>query len=145
MHLHRLLLNRREDIIENFVERVRMGPLDVGKMSEILIRDGLPHFLERLALDLDRWTVPELPAGRRDPANAAGEHGEQRQALGVDIVQVAREWAVLHDVILEMLIAEGDPIGVPEYQLLSRHINGASIEAIRLHCETAARETQVQS
>lgn len=145
MQLHILLREQREAIMNNFVERVRLGPLEAGKLPDTLIRDGLPTFLDRLAADLDRWTVPELPPGRRDPATSAGEHGEQRQALGLDVVQVAREWAVLQDVILEMLIAEGGTLALPEYQLFSRHISGASIEAIRQHSEASAREAYLQS
>ena len=145
MHLQFLLRNRREAILDNFVERVKLGPLDAGKLSTTLIRDGLPTFLERLAADLEVWTVPELPPSRRDPATSGGEHGEQRQALGVDVVQVAREWAVLQDVILEMLMAEGHTLVLAEYQLFSRHINGASSEAIRQHCEASARDALVQS
>jgi sigma-B regulation protein RsbU (phosphoserine phosphatase) len=145
MHLRALLRDQRETIMDNFVERVRLGPLEAGKLPETLIRDGLPTFLDRLAADLERWTVPELPPGRRDPATCAAEHGEQRQALGVDVVQVAREWAVLHDVILEMAMAEGLTLVLAEYQLFSRHINGAAIEAIRQHCEATARELDVQS
>lgn len=145
MHLRALLRDKREAILDNFVERVRLGPLDAGKLSDTLIRDGLPSFLDRLAADLDRWTVPELPPGRRDPATAAAEHGEQRHALGVDVVQVAREWAVLQDVIIEMLMQQNLELALSEYQLFTRHINGATIEAIRMHTEASQRQVPALS
>ena len=145
MRLRELLVARREVIIRVFAERVRASSLEAAGLPEALLRDGLPAFLDRLAADLDREALPEEPANHRDPAWSGGEHGEQRQALGFDVVELAREWAVLCDVIIEMMIAEGGVVALPDYQLLSRHISGAAIEAIRLHVQAAERARDEQS
>jgi signal transduction histidine kinase len=73
-------------------------------------------------------------------AESGAEHGQQRHALGFDVVAVAREWAIVRDVILELIIEDAGRLDLDEYKILSRHVSAAAISAIQEHVEMAARE-----
>jgi signal transduction histidine kinase len=123
----RMLADDRVELLRRFVGRVHELHGASDTQGLVLILDGLPHFLDRLA---KRLAIAEAPEGDSDLDNldgAAGAHGEQRFDIGVDIVTMAREWAVLRDVLLELLIERGRPPTLTEYRVLSRHISNASL------------------
>jgi signal transduction histidine kinase len=122
----RMLADDRSEILSRFVERVR-DLHGAATQGVVLILDGLPGFLDRLAKHLASAEAPELDGNVDNLDGSAEAHGEQRFDIGIDIVTMAREWAVLRDVLLELLIERGTPPTLTQYRVLSRHISNASL------------------
>jgi signal transduction histidine kinase len=136
MDLAELLRSQREDLLLRFVHRARAAQAGRGvALPGILILDGLPGFLERLAQAIDRDEDPGAAIGGSSTEPGAAEHGEQRQALGFDVAAVIREYGILEDVILELL-GERDGAFDPEvYRLLSRHLSAATAAAVQRYAD----------
>jgi hypothetical protein len=100
-----LLKEGREEVLGRFVARAR-GLHDPAANSRALLLDGLPAFLDDIVRDLGHEPPPEVEEESAWGSAGTG-HGEHRFDLGVDIVTMEREWAVLRDVILELLIEDG--------------------------------------
>ncbi len=138
--LRELLRDRRDEVLSRFADRVRRGPFPSETLSTSLLLDGLPAFLDRLVGELADPGRPETPNDASVAALSGTEHGEQRHGLGFDVVAVAREWAIVRDVILELIIEDQGHLDLDEYKTLSRHVSAAGISAIQEHVELARRE-----
>ena len=141
MTLRELLAEGRGEILSRFVDRVRAEHPQGVVLTECLLLDGLPCFLDEVVAALDAGAQFEAPSLSR-AGDHGGEHGEQRYALGLDVVTVAREWSIVRDVILELALERDAVVSVSEYRTLSRHVSEAAISAIREHVEITDRERE---
>lgn len=140
MRLSELLKRRREEILSRFGERLRESPAPTDGISYSVLLDGLPSFLDELIEDLGEPEPPEKPAKAGLGVDTGVVHGEQRYKLGFDVVAVVREWAILRDIILELILAGPERVMPEEYRTLSRHMSAALIAAVQEHAEISDRE-----
>ncbi len=128
--LHDLLKHQREEILKRFVLRVREAPFEADKLPRPVLLDGLPGFLDQVVSALVRQEDPGAELGVTSTSAAAAEHGLQRLEIGFDIVELVREYGVLRDVVLELLIEAGAVIDLAEYKAWSRHISAGAAQAV---------------
>jgi signal transduction histidine kinase len=125
MKLRLVLAEDRDEILRRFEERFREE--QGSSLSASTIRNHLPQFLDRVVAALDE--VEGVTPGE-DAADAAASHGAQRQGLGVDIKMLVREYGILRDVVLELLIERAQPVDLREFRLWSAQIADAASEAV---------------
>jgi signal transduction histidine kinase len=132
MRLRDLLAQKREEILHRFVARVREAPMEAGALPRLVLLDGLPAFLDHLIIALSRREDPGADMGPSSTSAAAGEHGLHRLEIGFDVAEVVREFGILRDVVLELLIEDGAgaSIDLTEYRVLSRHISAGAVESV---------------
>ncbi len=140
MGVAQLVREGREEVLRRFVERVEGMHDAKARASPSLICNGLPRFFDRLLLELDHAAPPEEASLAGSPAMVGAELGEQRQLLGLDIVSMAREWAVLRDIILELLIESDTKVELWDYQVLSRQISAAMLMSLEGFVSASERE-----
>ncbi|HVG60479.1 MAG TPA: ATP-binding protein [Hyalangium sp.] len=131
------------DIMRRWQERVRES-LSQRSLSSGELLDSLPHFLAAVVAALRGRSA--LGATPRSPADfVAEEHGAQRFRLGVDISAVVREYAVLREVILELLQKDDWVLELGALRLLLDGLATAMTEALRRYAvehEQALRASQ---
>lgn len=130
MGLQLLLEENRDEVLRRFVARLRLGNFDTDDQSRIALLDGLPSFLDRLTLELATAARPEDPIPIGAPGDAGIEHGQQRFDIGFDVLEVAREWAVLRDVVIELMIEQRVEFDMAEYRAMSRHLSAAALSSL---------------
>jgi len=140
MTLRELLQDRRNEVLSRFADRVRRGPFPSDALTTSVLLDGLPAFLDQLCFELGAARRPETPDDASAAAQSGAEHGQRRHELGFDVVAVAREWAIVRDVILELAIEGSGRLDLDQYKTLSRHISSAGISAVQEHVEMSRRE-----
>src|SRR3970040_1499589 len=139
MTLREVMVDRRDEVFSRFADRIRRGPFPSDTLTTSVLVDGLPAFLDQLSSELGEAARPETPGA--SPSAASGlEHGQHRYELGFDVVAVVREWAIVRDVILELLIESSGRIDLGEYQTLPRRCSTAAIAAIEEHVALTTRE-----
>jgi signal transduction histidine kinase len=131
MKLRELLATRREDILRRFVDDVRESDIGTATIAPPLLLDGLPNFLDHVIGALgDPSPTLTTDAARSGPAATARDHGLQRWELGYDVRELVREYGILRDVILGLLMESGESIDMAEYRVLSRYISQGVAEAV---------------
>jgi signal transduction histidine kinase/ActR/RegA family two-component response regulator len=148
MSLNQLLVDRRDEILANFVREVQRKELPPERISRSLLIDHIPVFLDEIVSELSRQSArSSLEAV--DVHAVAREHGEQRWQLGYDLADVVREYSVLTHVILESARAAKLALSIDEFDLLTRFMGvgvaGATSEYVRSREEQLrAREADLE-
>jgi hypothetical protein len=131
MNLRELLATRRQDILRRFVDGVRESDIGTAAIEKPLLLDGLPSFLDRIIAALgDAPPTLTTDAAESSPATTAQDHGLQRWELGYDVRELVREYGILGDAILGLLMESGESIDIAEYRVLARHISQGVAEAV---------------
>lgn len=129
MRLADLLDHQRHAVEERWLERVRpLAPRDGLAREELL--GSLPAFLAELAGALRRLEGAPASSALPERSPAAKAHGQRRQRLGYATAPVAREYPLLHEVILEAAAAAGVAVSAREGVLLARCMSTAAAEAL---------------
>jgi PAS domain S-box-containing protein len=129
MKLVDLLATQAERITAQWVERTwSLAPQ--APLSPAQRVDSLPLFLEELARALRQLEEGGAAAALPERSPVARAHGRQRQALGYAASAVAREYPLLHEVLLEQAQAAGVPVQAAESLLLVRSMGTATAEAL---------------
>jgi signal transduction histidine kinase len=129
MTLRQLLLERREELLRRFVERVREAPFDTDRLPSVVLLNGLPRFLDHVALAMVRHEDPGDAIGQSSTTPLAQLHGLQRLEIGFDVAEVVREYGILRDVVLELMIEHGVR-DLEEYKIFARHLSAGCADAV---------------
>ncbi|WNG18672.1 ATP-binding protein [Cystobacter fuscus] len=130
--LAKLLEERGEEVLHEWSERVRQH-LAPGGVSRSELEDPLPSILRQMrrALrggDSGRRSIPGVGMG------AVGrEHGAQRFRLGFTPGGLVREYGLLSDLLLELLVDDGRLLSLREIRLLMNLVAMATAEAVAEH------------
>lgn len=123
----RTLVEHREEIIREWEKRVRQDVNEAEDLSEPILINTLPAFLDNLAETL----APEHPrADVTENNTAAQEHGEERARLtdyGPD--QLIVEYQLLREVVIEKLSEHGE-VTEAERRILHRSFDQSVRRAV---------------
>ncbi len=124
-----VVAGRRDAIVRGFAERARRD-LREGLSPSSLV-DSIPRMLDAL-LDLLR-AGPRAPAPGEAPrvVAIAWEHGAERAATEVDVVQLIWEYGVLRDVILDEAERADATLSVGDIRVLTDVITTGIAESVR--------------
>jgi hypothetical protein len=142
MSLKQLLSERRDDIVARFVRDVERKDLSPPGLSESVLIDHIPGFLDELGEELSR---PEARNSQEaiELRASARQHGEQRWQSGYDLQAVVREYGALRHAIFDAARAANLMISGEESETLARYLNlgiaGATAEYVR------SREEQLKA
>lgn len=129
MRLADLLTQQQPAIEARWLERVRpLAPRADLTRAELL--DSLPEFLGELARALRHLEDPTIAAALPEKSPTAEAHGGQRHRLGYATEAVAREYPLLHEVLLLVAATCGVPVSAWEGILLARCMGTAAAEAL---------------
>ncbi|MFO0677122.1 MAG: ATP-binding protein [Polyangiaceae bacterium] len=123
------LSNRRANVIEMFVARLRQSALAPEDLPKPILIDGLPRFFDALVHGLERLDAPTVADA--DAKTASSEHGEQRWDVGFDLTSVVREYGVLEGCILDAIAGSDIVLGVRETAVIARAINEGIAHAVK--------------
>ena len=121
--LAELIEASKERIVASFIDRAR-ATVASGSMPPNLLRDSLDDFL----LDLVARLREESAGAEEAPVHrsvAASEHGRQRFTLGYDLGGLIREYAILRDVIYEVIEQDRNALSIHDFRSLSKVLVGA--------------------
>jgi PAS domain S-box-containing protein len=138
--LARLVEERREDILQRWVERVRRHPPDGRQLPLPELRDCLPAFLQQLVEDLRREASSSGPGASDSVKPAAEEHGRQRFREGTDIQEVVREYSLLWDVLWDFVEEQKLPLRLAELRVLTRGLTTGIAEAVEYFSREREKE-----
>src|SRR2546423_474531 len=116
--LYRLLIGRRNEIIEAWASIVRHSAGE-APITPAEVVDHLPQFLDEVTEALRLQGEGTVYA---DAAATAATHGLQRFRIGFDVESVIREYGLLHRCIVEVVHREGAVIAADEERILIRCI-----------------------
>jgi signal transduction histidine kinase/ActR/RegA family two-component response regulator len=141
-----LIVRERDNIVAQFVRRVRGEELAPEGLTRTLLVDHIPHFLDGIVEVLSRDVT--MSGGDAPHASAiAKRHGEQRWDIGYDFDALMREYGVLWQCILGSVKGAGLQLSVDDFDALARCMNIGVVEAaneyVLLHDEQlkAQRDT----
>jgi len=140
MRLADLLKQQQHAIEERWLACVRpLAPRD-GLTREELV-DSLPLFLAELSRALRHLEDPSITSALPQSSPVAEAHGRQRHRLGYATESVAREYPLLHEVILLVAVSADVPVSAWEGILLARSMGTAAAEALA-HSASASEQGQ---
>jgi signal transduction histidine kinase len=127
-HLRRRLLASRDEITEEWLQRVAAFP-ELQRLSKAAVLDHMPEFLSELA-----GADAEDPAAtRRACERLITGHALQRLGFGVSVSTLLDEYSALREVLLHHLLravpAGGDPADILE---IERMLDLSISESIRM-------------
>lgn len=139
--LAQMLHGARQEIVERWVQVVRRELGDDLPAPELI--DSVPELLERMA-EAVRGAGPSSPSAARAHglSATAAEHGAQRAAIGVGLDRVVREYALLVDVILDVVQEHGLVPSVVEVRALMRVVSMTVAEAVAEHVAERDRQSR---
>jgi PAS domain S-box-containing protein len=129
MRLADLLNEQQHAIEERWIERVRPLAPREGLTREDLV-DSLPLFLTELSRALRHLDDASATSMLSERSPIAEAHGRQRHGLGYATEAVAREYPLLHEVILSAAASAGVAVSAHESILLARCMGTATAEAL---------------
>jgi PAS domain S-box-containing protein len=129
MRLADLLTQQQHAIEERWLERVRPLAPRAGLTREELV-DSLPAFLAELARALRHLEDASVTSALPESSPVAEAHGQQRHRFGYATEAVAREYPLLHEVILLVAATSGVAVSAWESILLARCMGTATAEAL---------------
>lgn len=121
--LHEFLTQNREEILSRAQSRVAGRAAPQATREELTV--GIPLFFDDLAAVLTN-TADRVGAITRD----ATRHGERRQRKGFTVAQVVHDYGDLCQVITELAIERGAPIGTEEFRTLNGCLDDAIAQAV---------------
>jgi signal transduction histidine kinase len=122
--LFRVLKDHRDELIRSWTGAVASslspGPLPRGELA-----DRMPHFIDEIVRALHPEALPLPPS-----SDNAEEHGAQRFRMGFDVAEVAREYGLLHECILDLAAKYAAEVTMRDHQILAKWLNAGLAEAI---------------
>jgi signal transduction histidine kinase len=100
----------------------------------------MPQFVDELIRALHPEALPLPPS-----SGNAEEHGAQRFRLGFDVAEVAREYGLLHECILDIAEQEGAQITVRDERVIAKWLNMGLVDAISQHVAQRDAEAERQT
>jgi signal transduction histidine kinase/CheY-like chemotaxis protein len=135
MPLEQMLSERRDEILALFVREVERKDLPPPGLSQSVLMDHIPIFLEEIAAELSRSDGPRPSLEAVEVNASARRHGGQRFQIGYDLQAVVREYGVLAHAIFEVARAANVVIANDEADILARYLNlgvaGATEQYVR--------------
>jgi signal transduction histidine kinase len=135
-----ILRRNRDRILEEWVRRVRAG-LPVSGLPADALRNNVPGMLDALAeaLALGRAERSHEPLKQQ-----AREHAEQRHRLGYALEHVAREYALLRNTFVRVLLSECPRPPMAEMELLHMALDQAVVESVTTYARASTRELETE-
>ncbi|MET0406370.1 MAG: RsbRD N-terminal domain-containing protein, partial [Cystobacter sp.] len=131
--LAQVLEEREAEILQAWMARVRQH-LMAESRTQAELEDHLPLLLRRLQAALRDGTSLSDPASSRSGTQGVGrEHGAQRFRLGFELGMLVREYGLLSDVLLELIIREGLQVPLQDVRRMSHFMSMAVAEAVEEH------------
>lgn len=113
--------------MRRFELRFREADPETADLARSVIRNDLPRFLDRVVATVSSGGRPSTSGPSLE---SAGVHGKQRQDLGIDIQSLVREYGILRDVVIEILVEQDQRFDVAEFRTWSSKISEAACEAV---------------
>ncbi len=143
MRLHELLTEGRDDLIERWADKVRTR-FAAEEMPHLELLDSMPFFLDALVLELRRRVgLTALPA--EEVHAVAAEHGLQRYHLGVDLIEMVREYGLLHECILTLSAEQDAVLGLEDHIFLATYLNQGAVDAVTAYSRHRDEELRKQA
>src|SRR5689334_3946563 len=96
-----LLKDKRDDIVQRFVNEVRGRELSPPATSRSHLENQIPRFLDEMIAELTTRRRVRFTNDSDDESPTAREHGEQRWELGYDLEALVREYGILRHCLLQ--------------------------------------------
>ena len=136
--LDEFVLSNREAIIAS--ARARVSSRAFPKATDLELNNGIPVFLEQLAVAL-RLARSSDAVAHEKIRESAGQHGRDLLRMGLTIAQVVHDYGDVCQVITEMAIQQKAPLSGQEFQTLNLCLDDAIAEAVSEY--SRARERTV--
>lgn len=135
-----ILRRSQNRILDEWARRVR-AELPVSDLPADALRNNVPAMLDALAEALSRGRAerPHVPLQRQ-----AREHAEQRHRLGYALEHVAREYALLRNTFVRVLLSECPQPPIAEMELLHMALDQAVIESVTTYARASTRELEAE-
>ncbi|MFL5353694.1 ATP-binding protein [Archangium sp.] len=135
-----ILRRNRDRILEEWARLVR-AELPVSGLLADALRTHVPGMLDALveALALGRAERPHEPLKQQ-----AREHAEQRHRLGYALEQVVREYALLRNTFVRVLLSECPQPPIAEMELLHLALDQAVVESVTTYARASTRELETE-
>jgi signal transduction histidine kinase len=138
-NLFRVLKENRDELIRSWTQAVATSlapaPLRRGELT-----DRMPHFIDEMICALHPEALPLPPS-----SGNAEEHGAQRFRMGFDVAEVAREYGLLHQCILDVAEKNAAEVTIRDEQIVAKWINAGLTEAIVQYVSQRDAETERQA
>ncbi|OJH38021.1 sensor histidine kinase [Cystobacter ferrugineus] len=121
------------------MERARGQRLAPGGVSRSELEDPLPSVLRQLRMAPCGGASKDEPSAGMGMGAAGREHGAQRFRLGFTPGELVREYGLLSDLLLELLVDHGLQLPPEEVRLLTSLVATATAEAVEEHARQQAR------
>ncbi|PTL84380.1 ATP-binding protein [Vitiosangium sp. GDMCC 1.1324] len=134
-----ILRKNRERILEEWARRVREElPVSALPWQELL--DNVPDMLEALADALEqRRDRPHAPLKEK-----ARRHSEQRHRLGYSMEDVVREYALLRNTSIRVILSAYPQPSLDEMELLHMALDQAVVESVTTYGRESTRELETE-
>jgi signal transduction histidine kinase len=126
MALHDVLVERKNDILNQFVVELRKSAGDTSGMTNSVLIDHLPRFLDEIVATLRRDTESAI----QQFSASARKHGEQRFRVGFDLASLVHEYEVLRRSIVLILEQAEAALLLHEFETLAKCFNVGMAEAV---------------
>jgi PAS domain S-box-containing protein len=141
--LARVLEERGEELLQRWIESVRQH-LAPGGVSRSELEDHIPTFLRQLKATLRGETAEDLTSPEAGTNFVGREHGAQRFRLGFALGALVREYGLLRDLLLELIIEENLQVSMNEVRLLTNFVATAVAEAVEEHARQEERARRAE-
>src|SRR6185369_9696060 len=122
------LRQQRRLILQRWQHRVAALTASMN-ISRIELLDHMPDFVDGLIAGLSERD-PDGTSGDQAARRYAPAHGEQRLHVGFDVDEVVREYGILTDVIIEVLVEALPNLDVRQLGRLLVAVNAGAAEAV---------------
>jgi sigma-B regulation protein RsbU (phosphoserine phosphatase) len=135
-----ILRSHRNRILDEWAGLVR-AELPIPPLSGAELLNNIPAMLDALAeaLEMGRAERPHVSLKQQ-----AREHAEQRHRLGHALEHVAREYALLRNTVVRVILSECHEPPLPEMELLHMALDQAVIESVTTYARASTRELEAE-
>ena len=143
MKIGQALLSRQDDIIQRWMDRVQQDELidSDRSLSYRETLDSLPDILKAIAQIVDN---PNLDKASSDEINQLIEeglaHGKLRAKQGYDTEEIVREYALLREIMLQVLSEEVGSAEAAEIFAIAQSVNSAVDKVVAFSMKRYADE-----
>ena len=133
--LHEFLRHESARIFDEWEQTSREELHSAQSLSREELRNNLPDILEAIAAQNERATG--TPRKATPPSKWPKRHAQQRWRLGFSLEEVAREYGLLRDIILQKFVPAEAAWVSDELAFLNAAIDEAIIQAVNNYVSTA--------